>query len=139
MVSWIVERALARDAGDIAEVKTVAQAGVVGELVYGSGTSYELDDRTLAHIKVAVGAKLRRQESFYLSWVEPDGSDTGRVSLWIAPSIPLQIHFLGNTAASINATWIRALELSSVGDRGMVVVPEADAESYVRSRPGGPA
>ena len=122
----------------VAEVAAVPQAGVVGELVYGSGTSYELDDRTLAHIKVAVGAKLRRQESFYLSWVEPEGSETGRVSLWVAPSIPLQIHFLGNTAATINATWIRALELSSVGDRGMVVIPEADADAYVRSRPVGP-
>lgn len=123
----------------LAEVGDVPQAVRVGELVYGSGTSYELDDRTLAHIRVAVGAKLRRQESFYLSWVAPNSPDVGRVSVWVAPSIPLQIHFRGNTAASINATWIRALELSSVGDRGMVVIPEAEAEEYLRSRPVGPA
>ncbi len=107
----------------------------MGELIYGSGTSYDLDDRTLAHIRVAVGAKLRRQESFYLSWLASGRPDTARVSIWLAPSIPLQIHFLGNTPPKINAVWIRALELSSVGDRGMVVMAEAEAEDFVNQHP----
>lgn len=107
----------------------------MGELVYGAGTSYEMDDRTLAHVKIAAGAKLRRQESFYLSWVIPANSGSGRVSLWLSPAIPLQFHFRGNTAAQLNRVWVRALEMTAISDRGMVVIPEEEAEAYIRDHP----
>lgn len=107
----------------------------MGELIYGAETSYPMEDRTLSHVKAAVGGKLRRQESFYLSWVVPAASGSGRVSLWLSPAIPLQFHFLGNTSPTLNPVWIRALELTSVSDRGMIVLPEAEAEAYVREHP----
>lgn len=107
----------------------------MGQLIYGSGTSYELEDRTLAHVRLAAGAKLRRQESFYLSWSVSDDPLMGRVSVWLSPSTPLQIHFLGNTAPAINPVWIRALELSAVGDRGMIVMAESEAEDFVLHHP----
>lgn len=107
----------------------------MGELIYGAETSYEMDDRTLAHVKVAVGAKLRRQESFYLSWVIPSSSGSGRVSIWLSPAIPLQFHFRGNTPPKLSAVWIHALELTAVSDRGMVVLPEKEAEAYIRDHP----
>lgn len=109
----------------------------MGELIYGGETRYEMEDRTLAHVKVAAGAKLRRQESFYLSWVVPASAGSGRVSLWLSPSIPLQFHFLGNTAPALNPVWLRAMELTAVSDRGMIVLPEKEADSYVREHPQG--
>jgi hypothetical protein len=39
----------------------------MGFLTYGGVQEYEFDDRTLAHLKVAITIKLRRQESFLMS------------------------------------------------------------------------
>ena len=47
----------------------------MGVLNYG-GTDYLFGDRLLAHLQVVITTKLRRRESFALSWV-PDG-DGGR-------------------------------------------------------------
>ena len=113
----------------------MSQAEAVGELIYGSGTRYDLGDRTLEHIRVVTGARLRRRESFYLSWVSSNDPETGRVSVWLSPSIPLQFHFFGNTPPKINPVWIRALELNAAGDRGMVVMTEVEAANYIRQRP----
>ncbi|QYH36250.1 hypothetical protein [Salinibacterium sp. M195] len=107
----------------------------MGELIYGSGTRYSIEDRTLAHIRVVTGARLRRHESFYLSWVSTNDPDMGRVSVWLSPSIPLQFHFFGNTPPKINPDWISALELNAAGDRGMVIMTEAEATNYIRQRP----
>lgn len=123
----------------LAKFDALTHAEGMGELIYGAETSYTMEDRTLSHVKVAAGAKLRRQESFYLSWVIPSSSGSGRVSLWLSPAIPLQFHFLGNTPPKLNPLWIRALEMTAVSDRGMVVIPEAEAEAYIREHPGMPA
>lgn len=104
----------------------------MGNLVYASAAKFEFDDRVLSHVKVAVGAKLRRQESFYLSWTLPSSEGSGRRSLWVSPSIPLEFHFRSSRAPEINRVWVLALELSASGDRGMIVMPEADAEAYVQ-------
>ncbi|AMB59818.1 hypothetical protein [Microterricola viridarii] len=110
----------------------------MGVLVYGAGTEYELEERTLAHVKVAAGSKLRRQESFYLSWSIPASAGSGRVSIWLSPAIPLQFHFKSPTAPQLNRVWLTALEMTAMGDRGMVVLPEAEAEQYIRDHPPAP-
>lgn len=107
----------------------------MGHLVYGAGTSYDFDDRALAHVKVAVGAKLRRQESFYVSWVVPVSEGSGRVSIWLSPSIPLQFHFRDKRPTQLNRVWLKALELTAMSDRGMVVLDEEEAEAYVQDHP----
>ncbi|SDR82135.1 DUF7882 family protein [Microterricola viridarii] len=107
----------------------------MGSLVYGAGTKYEMDDRTLAHVKIAVGGKLRRQESFYLSWVIPSSAGSGRVSIWLSPAIPLQFHFSTPTAPQLNRVWVKALEMTAMSDRGMVVLPENEADDYIRDHP----
>jgi hypothetical protein len=42
---------------------------------------------------VAIATKLRRQESFTLSWTHPDGEPRGRSTIWLHPSIPLRFVF----------------------------------------------
>ncbi|GAB3617502.1 hypothetical protein GCM10027416_20590 [Okibacterium endophyticum] len=103
----------------------------MGELIYGAGTVYEIEDRTLAHVKAAVGAKLRRHESFYLSWT-PQGND-GRVTLWISPSVPLQFHFNESVPPELSRDWLDALAQSSHSLRGMIISPEADASGILAS------
>lgn len=39
----------------------------MGKLYYDSTLNTDIDDRTLAHLQVVIGAKLRRGESFYFS------------------------------------------------------------------------
>lgn len=66
----------------------------MGKLFYGSTTEpIEMPDRVLAHVKVVVATKLRRGESFTLSWRHPDDTPGGRSTIWIQPSIPLRFVF----------------------------------------------
>ncbi|MFJ4999558.1 hypothetical protein ACIP5T_15470 [Microbacterium sp. NPDC088619] len=66
----------------------------MGRLRYdGTSEPILIDDETLAHLKVIVGTKLRRQESFMMTWLPPEGGDPGRVTVWIHPAIPLQFLF----------------------------------------------
>lgn len=66
----------------------------MGKLRYDSALpSILIEDVELAHLKVVIGTKLRRQESFMMTW-HPPGGDPGRVcSAWIHPAIPLQFAF----------------------------------------------
>jgi hypothetical protein len=100
----------------------------VGQLIYGPGTVYEMDDRTLAHVKLALTAKLRRQESFLLSWPLAVDQGSGRTSLWIAPMIPLQFQFSGSRPPATNRNWVVAMLDSSHSDRGMTILSEAEAD-----------
>jgi hypothetical protein len=107
----------------------------VGYLIYASGAEYEIEDRTLAHIKIAVVVKLRLQESFLINWTVAPEEGSGRVSLWLSPAVPLQFRFSGSRPPELNAVWLEALALSSHGTRGMVVMPESEAEAFVAAAP----
>jgi hypothetical protein len=103
----------------------------MGYLVYGPGEKYEIDDRTLAHVRVAVVAKLRLQESFLLNWVLPVSEGSGRISLWLSPSIPLQFVFYGSKPVQINERWLLAMTYSSNSGRGMIVMAEKEADAFI--------
>ncbi|MGK9149343.1 hypothetical protein KXS11_17035 [Plantibacter flavus] len=63
----------------------------MGSILYGSAQEpITLDDETLAYVKTIAVMKLRRNESFLLSW-QPAGS--GRASVWLHPAISLQFRF----------------------------------------------
>lgn len=104
----------------------------MGQLIYGEGTAYDMDDRTMSHVRVAVGVRLRRQEAFYLSWTNSHAIGSGRVSLWLSPSIPLQFRFNGSRSVELNREWLRALDASAFNEGGMIVMPESEAPTYVR-------
>lgn len=103
----------------------------MGYLIYGSGAEYEIDDRALAHLKVAVMMKLRLQECFLLNWSLDASEGSGRVSLWLSPAIPLQFRFSGSRPPELNRVWLQALAHSAHGTRGMILMPEDKAESYL--------
>ena len=66
----------------------------MGFLYYGSSESpITIPDRVLAHAKVVIATKLRRGESFTMSWRHPSGEQVGRSTIWIQPSIPLRLVF----------------------------------------------
>ena len=50
----------------------------MASLVYGDGVDpIHIEDRALAHMKIVIATKLRRNESFTLSWKHPEGDPGG--------------------------------------------------------------
>jgi hypothetical protein len=96
----------------------------MGSLHYGSPpATFELDDRTLAHVELVVLAKLRRSESFALTLDAPKG---GRSTVWVNASSTLRFDF-GSGAQEINREWLDELIESANTTAGMRIVPEPEA------------
>ncbi len=53
---------------------------LMGYIKHG-GRDYEFEDRLLAHLQLVIGQKLKKQESFFLSWSKPHDQGEGRVSV----------------------------------------------------------
>ncbi|UOQ87725.1 hypothetical protein MUN74_10445 [Agromyces endophyticus] len=96
----------------------------MGTIYYGSGMSTRIEDRTLAHLKVAIVSKLRRNESFTLSWAHPDDHPEGRSTLWLHPAIPLRFVFDEPEAPQLNREWLEQLMRSANSTGGIQLVPE---------------
>jgi hypothetical protein len=97
----------------------------MGNLVYGEGEfSLELDDRLLAHLQIVIGAKLRRREAFYFTWVSDDEK---RNSIWVQHSIPLRYHYSDATQHQINREWLEILTISANGASGLIISDEPAA------------
>lgn len=97
---------------------------VMGSLYYGGSEPIHIDDRALAHLKVVVATKLRRNESFTLSWKHPDGESEGRSTVWLHPSIPLRFVFDEVEAPELSRRWIEALAHSANSSGGIMLVEE---------------
>ena len=97
----------------------------MGSLYYGdSGTPIGIDDRALAHVKVAITTKLRRGESFTLSWIHPEGESPGRSTIWVHPSIPLRFVFDSPDPADLSRHWVEELMRSANSTGGITLVEE---------------
>lgn len=97
----------------------------MGTIYYGdSGTPIGIEDRALAHLKVAITTKLRRGESFTLSWRHGEDQPRGRSTLWLHPSIPLRFVFDEPETPELSRTWIEDLMRSANSTGGIQLVPE---------------
>lgn len=81
-----------------------------------------IDDRALAHLKVVIATKLRRNESFTLSWRHPD--DSGRSTIWLHPAISLRFTFDDPEPPQLSADWISAMANSANSSGGISLVAE---------------
>ena len=63
----------------------------MGQLIYGAqAASFDLDDRTLAHVEAVILAKLRRNESFALT---VDADHGGRETIWLNQAVQLRFSY----------------------------------------------
>jgi hypothetical protein len=100
----------------------------MGVLIYGSqGAEFDFNDRLLAHLRVVIVTKLRRRESFTLSWELDSAVGSGRISLWMDSSIPLQFRFFGSREPVLNRAWVDALASVAASSAGLIPVPEPQA------------
>jgi hypothetical protein len=98
----------------------------VGRLAYpGPLYGVEIDDRTLAHVRVVIMTKLRRSEPFMFPVSSPHG--TGTISYWLSAHIPIQFEFRAPHRGPLNRACLDALARSANSIDGMYVVPEPDA------------
>ncbi len=84
----------------------------------------QIDDLALAHLKVVIATKLRRNESFTLSWRHPEGDPVGRSTIWLHPSIPLRFVFDDPVAPQLRPEWIAAMANSASTSGGITLVTE---------------
>ena len=97
----------------------------MGSLHYGGSDSpIRIEDRALAHLKVAIATKLRRNESFTLSWRHSDGDENGRSTIWLHPSIPLRFVFDEAEPPELSRQWIEALAHSANSTGGIALIDE---------------
>ncbi|WP_258045864.1 DUF7882 family protein [Leifsonia shinshuensis] len=104
----------------------------MGSLIYDS-TVIEFDDRLLLHLQIVIVNKLRRRESFAMSWRDAPEIGDGRSTIWLDPSIPLYFKFSGSRTPSINRDWLETLAESAASATGLVVTGE-DGRSEVSGR-----
>jgi hypothetical protein len=98
---------------------------IMGKLTYGNDFEVEIDDRTLAHLQLVIGLKMRRSEGFFFSWTESADQGNGRTTLWLSPAIPLAFTYFGGRPATINREWLETLTLSSNSSQGLQLTPES--------------
>lgn len=95
----------------------------MGTLFYAD-QAIEMDDRTLAHVKVAVVTKLRRGESFTLSWIHPDDQPKGRTTIWMHESIALRFEFEEAEAPTLHREWVEQILRSANTTGGIQLTAE---------------
>jgi hypothetical protein len=109
----------------------------MAQLYYGAETRpAEIPDHVLAHVKVLAATKLRRGESFMLTWRHGEDPARGRTSVWMQPSIPLRFVFDGPEPETLDREYLRTLAEEAMSSRGVVL--EWDDEAAGTAGAGSP-
>lgn len=108
----------------------------MGTLVY-SQEEIEIEDRALAHLKVVITTKLRRGESFTLSWRHAEDQPSGRSTIWLHPTIELRFVFTDPEPLELSKRWLDALAQSANSTSGIMLVAEPDGDSEQIVLPAG--
>jgi hypothetical protein len=97
----------------------------MGSLQY-DGVLVEFDDRVLAHLQIVIIQKIRRGESFLMSWRDSVETGNGHSAIWVHPAQNLYFKFSGGRHPSINEAWVTELLESANSSRGLLVTREPD-------------
>ncbi len=100
----------------------------MGQFIYGGIVTqrYDLDDRLLAHLQVAITAKLRRGEPFPFTLTGRDlPTLSGHRVFWMHPTVGVQFHFdADRNAIPLNPSWVRTLIMAASSDGGLRITAE---------------
>jgi hypothetical protein len=88
------------------------------------GMAVDFDDRLLAHLQTVVLQKVRRQESFLMTWREADDLGGGRTGIWIHQYAHMTFHFGTNDNPKIDRAWLERLMTSANSPTGLFVSDE---------------
>jgi hypothetical protein len=94
----------------------------MGQLFYGgSQAPIEIPDRMLAHLKVVAATKLRRGESFTLSWQHPSDTPQGRSTIWVHPAIELRFVFASAEVERLDSAILQRFANQAGSAAGLIV------------------
>ncbi|WP_109212165.1 MULTISPECIES: ATP-dependent DNA ligase [Microbacterium] len=96
----------------------------MGKFLYEGSVKVDFDDRTLAHLQLVIGNKLRRREPFHFTWRDDPSIGDGRTTVWIHPRSTLVYKFYGSRKPQLNPAWIDALAHAANSPTGLYIVPE---------------
>lgn len=92
----------------------------MGDLFYGAArTRVRIDDRILFHLVAVVTSKLRRGESFLISWRDADSVGDGRSTVWMHPNMDLHYKFDGGRPAHIDQDLMERMLAASNSAQGL--------------------
>ena len=103
----------------------------MGKFIYDGLVKVDFDDRLLAHLQLVIGAKIRRGESFHLSWKDDPSIGDGRTTVWVHPRTSLVYKFYGSKRPAINPAWVEALMYTANSPAGLYAVPEPAEHTLV--------
>lgn len=101
----------------------------MGKLIYEGTIKVDFDDRTLAHLQLVIGNKLRRGEPFHFTWRDDPSIGDGRTTVWLHPGCGLVYKFYGGRKPQLNPAWIDALAFTANSQSGLYLVPEPAGSS----------
>lgn len=112
----------------------------MGTLYYGtSAEPIEIDDHLLTHLKIVVTAKLRRNESFTLSWKHAADEPMGRSTIWLQSSIPLRFVFDAPVPDQLERELLHRLATEANSNAGVSLDLARDAASSATAEEAAPA
>ncbi|WP_091227160.1 ATP-dependent DNA ligase [Microbacterium sp. 3J1] len=101
----------------------------MGKFIYEGGPKVEIDDRALAHVQLAVTAKLRRGEPFGFTWKEDASLGGGRTTVWIHAGSSIVFKYFGSRQPQINRAWVEALAFTANSPSGLYLVHEPTGDT----------
>ena len=97
----------------------------MGYFYYGNNShAIEIDDRPLAHLKIAILTLLRAGRSVAFTFDRSPRDGSGRETLWISPSSEIRFRFNGSRVPSINETWLRSIFATADTPTGLRLIRE---------------
>lgn len=108
----------------------------MGKLIYDSNLSTDFEDRVLIHLQIVIGAKLRRNESFFFTWKDDQSIGDGRNTIWLHPAQPLRFKYVGSRTPAINRLWLAELTDAANSGTGLVVLAEPENVVYPPDQDG---
>jgi hypothetical protein len=96
----------------------------MGKFIYDGSVKVDFEDRTLAHLQVVIGNKLRRSEAFHFTWKDDTSIGDGRTTIWVHPRCSLVYKYYGSRRPQLNMAWLDALAQVANTPGGLYVVPE---------------
>lgn len=102
----------------------------MARLIVGTA-DFTLDDRLIEHVRFVISQKLRRGESFLLTWSYPAEQGSGRRSVWIHEGSVIQFRLPKLQKAPLNTEWLSALLEASHSVKGLNLdeVPEPSSSA----------
>ena len=108
----------------------------MGQLYYGDSTlPITIPDLQLSYLRVVATTKLRRSESFTVSWSHTDGTPGARSSVWLQSSIPLRFVFDSPELEQLDTACLRDLAAQANSPAGLTLDLTVDVESGVIELP----